>query len=283
MRYLIPILLMFLSGGCGLELLAGTAIQGTLQKEALSGAKQTLDYTKDSSARMTLEQAINAYAAENGTYPASLEALVPEWLPSIPVQADGTAFGYDTATGALLDAPPPVSAGGAPESAPPPGLLDTQPLQESNQERLIRIHEAISRYTIEQRKYPESLQALVPQYLTQTIKTRDGQDFTYDPATGIVSTPPPPPLPQPLGAPAPTAASPGAYGQVPPAPSRTPAGAGGPMGEVLTGIGIQNQLNRSLSGGGASSAARQHLRSRSGEAVGQHNLQQEEALRELDQ
>ncbi|HQE76500.1 MAG TPA: hypothetical protein PLK00_08750, partial [Candidatus Hydrogenedentes bacterium] len=119
MRYLIPILLMFLSGGCGLELLAGTAIQGTLQKEALSGAKQTLDYTKDSSARMTLEQAINAYAAENGTYPASLEALVPEWLPSIPVQADGTAFGYDTATGALLDAPPPVSAGGAPESAPP--------------------------------------------------------------------------------------------------------------------------------------------------------------------
>lgn len=283
MRYLIPILLMFLSGGCGLELLAGTAIQGTLQKEALSGAKQTLDYTKDSSARMTLEQAINAYAAENGTYPASLEALVPEWLPSIPVQADGTAFGYDPATGALLDAPLSAADGAAPQSAPPPGLLDTQPLQESNQERLIRIHEAISRYTIEQRKYPESLQALVPQYLTQTIKTRDGQDFTYDPATGIVSTPPPPPLPQPLGAPAPTAASPGAYGQVPPAPSRTPAGAGGPMGEALTGIGIQNQLNRSLSGGGASSAARQHMRSRSGEAVGQHNLQQEEALRELDQ
>ena len=280
MRYLIPILLMFLSGGCGLELLAGTAIQGTLQKEALSGAKQTLDYTKDSSARMTLEQAINAYAAENGTYPASLEALVPEWLPSIPVQADGTAFGYDPATGALY-AVFPAADGAAPQSAPPPGLLDTQPLQESNQERLIRIHEAISRYTIEQRKYPESLQALVPQYLTQTIKTRDGQDFTYDPATGIVSTPPP--LPQPLGAPAPTAASPGAYGQVPPAPSRTPAGAGGPMGEALTGIGIQNQLNRSLSGGGASSAARQHMRSRSGEAVGQHNLQQEEALRELDQ
>ena len=280
MRYLIPILLMFLSGGCGLELLAGTAIQGTLQKEALSGAKQTLDYTKDSSARMTLEQAINAYAAENGTYPPTLEALAPEWLPSIPVQADGTAFGYDPATGALY-AVFPAADGAAPQSAPPPGLLDTQPLQESNQERLIRIHEAISRYTIEQRKYPESLQALVPQYLTQTIKTRDGQDFTYDPATGIVSTPPP--LPQPLGAPAPTAASPGAYGQVPPAPSRTPAGAGGPMGEALTGIGIQNQLNRSLSGGGASSAARQHLRSRSGEAVGQHNLQQEEALRELDQ
>jgi len=280
MRYLIPILLMFLSGGCGLELLAGTAIQGTLQKEALSGAKQTLDYTKDSSARMTLEQAINAYAAENGTYPASLEALVPEWLPSIPVQADGTAFGYDPATGALY-AVFPAADGAAPQSAPPPGLLDTQPLQESNQERLIRIHEAISKYTVEQHKYPESLQALVPQYLTQTIKTRDGQDFTYDPATGIVSTPPP--LPQPLGAPAPTAASPGAYGQVPPAPSRTPAGAGGPMGEALTGIGIQNQLNRSLSGGGASSAARQHLRSRSGEAVGQHNLQQEEALRELDQ
>jgi len=123
----------------------------------------------------------------------------------------------------------------------------------------------------------------VPQYLTQTIKTRDGQDFSYDPATGIVSTPPL--LPQPLGAPAPTAASPGAYGQVPqPAPSRTPAaGAGGPMGEVLTGIGIQNQLNRSLSGGGAASGARQHLRNRSNEAVGQHNLQQEEALRELDQ
>ncbi|HOF39868.1 MAG TPA: hypothetical protein PLD73_07325 [Candidatus Hydrogenedentes bacterium] len=278
MRYLMPILLAFLAAGCGVELLAGTAIQGALQKEAISGAKQTLDYTKDSSARISIEQAINAYAAENGAYPASLETLVPEWMPSIPAKADGSPFGYDPATGALLDAPVASAAGAAPQ----PGPLDAQLLHESNQERLIRIHEAISRYTVEKRKYPESLQVLVPEYLPQTIKTRDGQDFAYTPATGIVSTPPP--LPQPLNATAPTAASPNAHAQHPqPAPRVPAAGAGGPLGEALTGIGIQNQLNRSFGGGGAASGARQHMRNRSGEAVGRHNLQQEEALRELGQ
>jgi len=293
MRYLIAIVTIVLASGCGLELLAGTAIQGTLQKEAVSGAKQSIDYAKDTSSRMSIEQAIRAYAAETGEYPKYLDALVPEWMPNIPKKADGTGFGYDPETGALLDSPVEgTAAQGAPAAAPKPGLLDNVPLQESNQERLLRIHEAITSYTVKQGKYPTSLWALVPDYLPEYLKTKDGQDFDYDPATGIVSAPPP--LPEPLEADAPAAGSLDSYGQyqqpqqaqqpVHQPRRRAPAGgAGGPMGEVLTGIGIQEELNRGFGGGGASSTARQHMRSRSDEAVNQRNLQQEEALRELNQ
>lgn len=290
MRYLISIVLVVLAGGCGLELLAGTAIQGTLQKEAASSAKDTIDYAQDTTSRMSIEQAISAYAAETGEYPESLDVLVPEWMPNIPKKADGTDFGYDPETGALLDGPVAgMASGGMADSAPAPGLLDAVPLQESDQERLLRIHEAVSAYTVKEGKYPTSLWALVPDYLPEYVKTKDGQDFDYDPDTGIVSTPPP--LPEPLEAQAPAGGALNSYDQyAEPQPvqqqpqRRAPAaGAGGPMGEVLTGIGIQEELNRSMGGGAASSTARQHMRSRSNEAVNQRNRQQEEALRELDQ
>ncbi|MFO7974782.1 MAG: hypothetical protein R6V12_09120 [Candidatus Hydrogenedentota bacterium] len=282
MRYLISIILVLLASGCGLDLLAGTAIQGTLQKEAASGAKKAIDDAQDTTSRMSIEQAINAYAAETGEYPESLDVLVPEWLPRIPQKADGTAYGYDPETGALLDGPVEQTTpeAGA-ESPPEPGLLDSVPLRESNQERLLRIHEAITEYTVEKGKYPQSLRALVPDYLPEYIKTRDGQDFNYDPATGIVSTPAP--LPAGLESKAPASGQ-----QQPRQPARrrqrrTPAAGGGPMGEALTGIGIQQELNRSVGGGGAGSTARRHMRRRSNEAVKRRNRQQEEALRELNQ
>jgi hypothetical protein len=296
MRYLIPIALVFLMSGCGLELLAGTAIQGTLQKEAASSAKDTIDYAQDTTSRMSIEQAINAYAAEMGEYPESLDVLVPEWLPRIPKKADGTEFGYDPETGVLLDGPvEPTAPGATAEAAPEPSLLDPVPLQESNQERLLRIHEAITKYTAEKGKYPTSLWALVPDYLPEYIKTKDGQDFNYDRATGIVSTPPP--LPEPLEAEQPTAGSLDSYDQyqqpqqiqqrerqqLQQRQRRAPAAGGGPLGEVITGIGIQEELNRSFGGGGASSAARQHMRNRTNETVNQRNRRQEEALRELNQ
>jgi hypothetical protein len=286
--------LVVLASGCGLDLLAGTAIQGTLQGKSASSAKQRIDYAKDTTSRLSIEQAINAYAAEMGEYPESLDDLVPEWMPGgIPKKADGTEFGYDPQAGMLLDGPvEPVTAEGSGETASEPGPFESVPLQESNQERLLRIHEAVSKYTVEQGKYPSSLWALVPDYLPEYIKTKDGQDFDYDPASGIVSTPPP--LPEPLEAEGPTGSLSGynqyqqpeqpRQAQQPRQPARrAPAVGGGPLGEVMTGIGIQEELNRSLGGGGASSSARQHMRSRSNRAVNQHNRQQEEALRELNQ
>ena len=146
MRYLIPIITLIFTSGCGLELLMGAAIQGQAQKEAMSGAKQTIDYAQDASTRISIEQAITAYYAETGEYPESLEALTPEWLPRVPEKADGTAFGYDPATGTLLDGP--VETKVPAEAAESRGLLDPVPLQESNQERLLRIHEAITQYTL---------------------------------------------------------------------------------------------------------------------------------------
>ncbi len=281
MRYLILITTVIFTSGCGLELLMGAAIQGQAQKEAMSGAKQTIDYAQDASSRISIEQAITAYYAETGEYPHSLEALTPEWLPRIPEKADGTSFGYDPATGKLLDGP--VASEVANGTAEPPGLLDRVPLEESNQERLIRIHEAITHYTQEQRRYPPSLQALVPDYLSAPIKTRDGQDFAYDPTTGIVSVPPP--LPEPLGSRTPTADLSEGYGQhtQPQAQPqrRAPAAGGGPMGEALTGIGIQQELQRSMGGGGAAGTARQRMRGQTDQAIEQRNRQQEEALREL--
>jgi hypothetical protein len=69
-----------------------------------------------------IRNAINQYGMAVGYYPPSIEALVPQYLPSVPLTANGARFIYDPQTGALhdptgtpLDIPVP---GGA--TAPPP-------------------------------------------------------------------------------------------------------------------------------------------------------------------
>ena len=168
----VMLLLVPLAAGCGLELLTTTAIQSELQKQQAEQLSNVLDRTEQQTARMGVEQAIEAYRAEHGNYPSSLETLVREgYIAEIPKQADGTPYGYDPATGRLTT--------GRPTG---PQLTDQQKLQQ--------IHAAIVQYWQQQRRYPPSLDALVPQYLDEVPRTASGHAFLYDPNTATVSLPP---------------------------------------------------------------------------------------------
>ncbi|HOS02301.1 MAG TPA: hypothetical protein PKZ01_04430 [Candidatus Hydrogenedentes bacterium] len=240
-------LLAFIAGavvsGCGVEVLTTTAIVSDLNKTQAQSAANQLAKTRDFSSKVNLEGAVKAYYGEKGAYPPSLQALVPDYIQSVPLKPDGTPFGYDPATGTVLEHPNPAA--------------DAQALQQ--------IRDAIQRYGMATGYYPPSLQALVPTHLAVVPKTSDGQDFYYNPLTGELRHP---------GQNASTASSASAR----PSPS-APAAGGGPVGEALTGIGIQGQLNN-MSNTGVS-AAGSRMRSGLGGAQQQHEQQQEKALSEL--
>jgi len=198
--------------GCALELLTTTAIEGELQAQQAKTAVKQIDYAQNSSSKMSIQQAVNAYSAENGRYPTSLEELVPEYLPSLPTRRDGAPFGYDPATGAVLDKAP----------AQPTSQGPTQgDIQKMNQ-----LARAIDRYGRTTGYYPGSLAELVPNCLAAIPRTDGAREFIYDPQTGYVYHP----------------SQFNTQTQPAQAMGTTP-GASGPMGEALTGIGIQNQLN----------------------------------------
>jgi len=224
------------AAGCGVELLTTTAIQGELQAKQAKSALGHLRYAENTASRISIQQAVDVYRAEKGVNPATLDALVPEYLPSIPEKADGGAFGYDPATGTVTDRPVPQPVVQGPTEAD---------IQKMNQ-----LAVAIDTYGRNTGYYPGSLAALVPDYLVHVPVTDGGQAFLYDPQTGAVYHPaqersqgaavgPRQQVQQPMG-----------------------MGAGaGPMGEMMTGIAIQNQLN-SMSNAGAASArtrARQNI------------------------
>jgi hypothetical protein len=241
MRYALIAIMGVALAGCGLELLAGTAIQSELQSQQMSNIKPTLDYAKNTGSTLSVQQAVDTYAAEMGAYPPSLNVLVPEWLPSIPEQADGTPFNYDPTTGRVTDGPAPPAR---PAPTPQRGAATAQTRQ-ADQRQLEEVRRAIDRYGQTTGYYPASLEVLVPYYLATVPKTSTGMDFVYDPQTGALSLPP-----QPAATLQPQVAQP-----VPqrPAPRRPAAGGGGPMTEALTGIGIQQELN-SMSNAGTSAA-----------------------------
>lgn len=230
--------------GCGLELLTTTAISGELAAQNANVASRVLDRAKTSTTETNAQHAIDLYRAEKGQNPPSLDALVPEYLSEIPVKGDGTPYGYDPASGRLLDMP----------VAPAVGQTDTEKLQ--------TLAQAVQKYGQATGRYPVSLWSLVPQYVPQLPKTANGRDFLYDPRNGGVYLPP--------GA-APQPVAPRARGGA--------MGGAGPMGEAMTGIGISNQLD-SMSNAG-SSAAQGRASGNLGQIQDQHNNQQQRALNDL--
>ena len=260
---LLPVVLL----GCGVEVLTTTAIQGELQAEQMKAMKRQVGHTADTTAKINIQRAIDIYAAEKGVFPASLDELAPNYIPSIPSRPDGTPYGYDRVSGKVLDgpvAPPPAAAAG-------PTAADRQNLE------LLR--SAIDTCGRSTGYYPASLAALAPNYLVSVPKTESGQDFLYDPATGAVAHP------------AEFAAGRGrgyggrgrgqgqGRGQGRGRGRGQGVGGAGPMGEVMTGIGMQQQLN-SMGQSGANSAGSYARRGLQGKTQ-QHNQQQEKALEDL--
>ncbi len=236
------------ASGCGVEVLTATAIQSELQAQQAQAIQRQVAGAANQSGRIRLEQAIRAYQAEKGSFPPTLDALVPDYLPAVPTRADGSAYGYDPARGILLDGPADGAAG----------------IPQADLETMNRIREAINRYGMATGYYPPTLDALYPAYLAVPPRTASGEAFLYNNQNGEVRHPR-----AAAGAPAAGQAS-------PPVPS---GGGAGPMNTVVTGIGMQQQLN-SMSQGGISSAQGQAMDSLGNITQG-HNDQQNRIMDQL--
>ncbi len=222
------LLLVFPLTGCMAEVLTATAVQGQLQAQQMQGMKRQLDNAKGFSAETEIKHAISAYQAEKGALPPSLESLVPEFLPRIPPKADGTPYGYDPATGALLEEP---LASGNTAMTP------------EDWKKLDQIRGAIQQYGTDTTWYPATLSDLVPRYLPEYPVTVGGGDFVYDNQTGEVY-PPSSPAPRPVV-------------------SRPVTGGGSSvMNETVGAIGIQQELGNMNQGGtnAAGSRGRENAR-----------------------
>lgn len=230
MRYAPWLAAALVLAGCGVELVTTTAIQGELQAQQLKAVRGQVAGASNTAGRASLERAIQAYRAEKGGNPPSLDALVPDFLPSVPVRADGAAYGYDPSKGVLLDGP----------AAPAPAGIAAQ-----DEQTMKAVHDAINRYGMATGYYPAKLDDLYPTYLAKPPRTAAGEEFLYNNQNGLVTHP----RQNLTGA-----------GTAPTPALRPVAGGGGPMGEVMTGVGVQQQLN-SMSNAGASSAQSYSTRS----------------------
>jgi hypothetical protein len=240
-RFLLPALLL---PGCMAEVLTSTAIQADLQAKQAGAAQQTLSNVKSDTGQMNLQRAVDLYQADKGSLPASLDLLVPNYIDAIPARGDGSAFGYNPLTGKVLE----TDAG--------PTAADYLMMEQ--------IKTAINAYGAATGLYPPTLDTLNQAgYLPVPPRTESGQPFNYNNQNGAVS--------HPLDGPV-TAAMPA---QAP----RPGVGGGGPLGEVTTGIAMQEELNRS-SNAGATAAGTQG-RSSSRSAAAEQTQRQEKALDEL--
>lgn len=232
-----------LLAGCGVELLTTTAVRGELESRQAGAAAKQLDYVRGKVGSVSFDQAVQAYRAEHGANPPSLEALVPAYLADVPRQADGSPYFYDPATGRL--------------SATPPADVTR-----ADREMMSAIRAAINAYGTATGYYPATLDDLYPRYLSQLPRTAAGQHFLYNNQNGQVTHPAQ------------------QAGVRPPAPAARPVGSGaGPMGEVITGIGIQQELGRMSTGG--SSAAQSRARGGAEDISGEHTNRQFEVMDQL--
>ncbi len=254
MRTLLMIALTFPLSGCLMELLTVTAIQGELAAESAQSATRALSYAKESVANTELRHAISIYAAEKGHYPPSLEALVPDYLYSVPKTPTGRPYAYDPNTGRLID--PVVAAAQV-------------PFTNADRSNLQEVKGAVYSYWQSTGYYPRTLDDLDPLYMEAVPKLSSGGVFIYDPQTGSVYHPAELAAQRAL-----------ASGGAQMMRGGVPAAGVGPMGEVMTGISIQNELNSTNHSG--TSNLRNVGQRGVNNIVGQQNQQQMKALRDLN-
>ena len=239
--------------GCGVELLTTTAIQAELQAQNASAAKRQLGNASAKMGKINLRKAIDTYNAATGSYPPNLEALVPNYLPRVPLKPDGDPYYYDAKTGRLSDTPvaPKVAA----------------VTQDDVQSKAL-IEEAVRNYGQATGYYPANLQTLVQsRWLSSVPKTSAGQEFLFNPQTGQVR--------HPSG----RGSGQSVLRQTPRNGTRTPGVGAGPLGEVSTGIAIRNQLGNMNNAG--VSAAGTGARLGVNGISGQYNRRQQKALDEF--
>ena len=183
----LPVVALALAG-CGVEILTTTAITSELRKEEATAMNRQLATVQDAQTQQNAQRAVDAWRAEHGTPPPTLETLVPQYLDAVPTRADGSPWYYDAGTGRVS------------RTAPSPAAV--------NRERIARIEQAINAYGTATGWYPPTLEALVPQYLDAVPVSASGAPFRYNNQNGYVGVPqtqapPQPGQPTNFGAPPP--------------------------------------------------------------------------------
>ncbi|MBX3180981.1 MAG: hypothetical protein KF886_26855 [Candidatus Hydrogenedentes bacterium] len=235
---------MFLSG-CLVDVLTSTAIQGELQAQQASAAKNTLDRVETDTAQTNLQRAVDLFHAEKGVYPPSLDVLAPAYINPIPTRADGAPFGYDPMAGKVL--------------------RESTGIDPADYATMEHIRNAIIAYGTRTGFYPDTLDTLAQAgLLPAPPRTAAGEPFLYNNQTGLVQHP---------------RATGGGMAAAPRAGGGVPAGGGGLMGEAMTGIAIQEELNRSSNAGSAAAGTRGRTGARGAAAT--QDERQQRALDEL--
>ncbi len=244
MRWIILISLTISLSGCLADVLVTTATQGKLQADQASAAQNTLNRVKNDTGLMNLQRAVDTYRAETGHYPESLDRL---GFNPLPKRGDGGNFGYNPVTGEVLE----TDAG--------PSSADYLLMED--------IGAAINAYGTASGHYPITLDTLAETgYLPTLPRTESGQEFAYNNQNGIFTHP--------------LEGHVNAARQAPPQNrGGATAGGGGPLGEAMTGIAIQEELNRNSNAG--TSRARGTGATGINRATNTQNDRQQKALEEL--
>ncbi len=99
MRNLWILVLVLALAGCGVEMVATTAIEGAAQAENAKTMMNQAGAATGQLDRVKIERALASFHVERGVYPASLGELVPDFLPILPVKSDGSPYTFDPASG----------------------------------------------------------------------------------------------------------------------------------------------------------------------------------------
>ena len=179
MRLVALIAVSFVLSGCLMEAVTVTAIQGELAAEGAKSANRTLDHAKDGSAKVEIDSAVRVYLGTTGSYPASLEELVPQYISAIPTQSNGRSFGYNPNNGSVF-----IDRGDSTQKQ-----RSTVTMTAADVANIDQIRGAIYRYWETTGLYPPDLNSLAPFYLKEIPMMSSGNAFPYDVLTGAVSHP----------------------------------------------------------------------------------------------
>ena len=225
--------------GCFVEVLTTTAITGELQAQQLSAMKGQIEHAAGTAGKVNLQRAVDTYHAEKGHYPKTLAEVAPVYIQSVPLQTNGASYAYNPATGRISETDGTAPAGPVPEDL----------------RKMRALSAAIQQHARRTRQFPSNLEMLAPNYFAEVPRTSTGQAFLYNPQTGRIGHPQATTTPQ-----APVARPRQGY-------------AGGPMGEVMTGIAMQRELNNFSNAGTNAAGNRAGDASRGfGNARSQHQL-----------
>jgi hypothetical protein len=179
MRLLLILTICFSCTGCLLEVMTTTAIQGELAAENAQSANHARDRANDTKSKIELESAVRAYSGLSGQYPASLDVLVPNYIPALPLQSNGKSFGYTPSNGTVF-----IQRDTIGRQAP--AQLTMTATDVTN---LDALRGAIYRYWETTGRYPPNLESLAPIYIAVVPVMSSGGQFGYDVTRGVVSHP----------------------------------------------------------------------------------------------